>query len=215
MDFEDWMRSQRLSSATIYKYVNALNGSISAWAKEEKILEKSIFDIRDPNSPLFALIRKMPIIQEHDMRGNNMYGSAVSKYVQYLKAYDNSTETIQYEQPEALQYLYVQEALEGDLILRLHMSRERDSKLASDKKRKTLNEKGKLVCEACDFDFSIYGDRGKNFIEVHHIIPVSSLKPGDKTKLEDLSLLCANCHRMVHVRKPWLDIEELRTLLKK
>nr|WP_262379931.1 hypothetical protein [Pseudomonas sp. WS 5414] len=25
-----------------------------------------------------------------------------------------------------------------------------------------------------------------------------TLQPGDKTKLADLALLCANCHRVVH-----------------
>jgi putative restriction endonuclease len=36
------------------------------------------------------------------------------------------------------------------------------------------------------------------------------LKDGDTTRLEDLALLCANCHRMIHRASPWLSVEELR-----
>ncbi|MEX2447811.1 MAG: hypothetical protein WD404_03595 [Solirubrobacterales bacterium] len=31
---------------------------------------------------------------------------------------------------------------------------------------------------------------------------------------EDLALLCANCHRMVHAKRPWLSVEQLRSHLK-
>ena len=34
-----------------------------------------------------------------------------------------------------------------------------------------------------------------------------------KTKLVDLVLLCSNCHRMVHRKKPWLNLEELMELI--
>jgi 5-methylcytosine-specific restriction protein A len=71
-----------------------------------------------------------------------------------------------------------------------------------------------LKCEACSFDFkATYGPRGARFIEAHHIKPVHTLVPGSKTRLEDLALFCSNCHRMVHVQRPWLTIQELKDLL--
>jgi putative restriction endonuclease len=74
---------------------------------------------------------------------------------------------------------------------------------------------GRLFCEACDFDFSRkYGNVGDGFIEVHHITPVSELPPGAKTSVEDLVLVCSNCHRILHRRRPWLTIPGLRVLLK-
>jgi 5-methylcytosine-specific restriction enzyme A len=73
---------------------------------------------------------------------------------------------------------------------------------------------GKLACEACGFDFrERYVDHGEGFIECHHAKPVHRLKPGDKTKVGDLRLLCSNCHRMVHARRPWLTLEQLVTVL--
>jgi 5-methylcytosine-specific restriction protein A len=110
---------------------------------------------------------------------------------------------------------YVQEAIEGNTVTRLHTYRERDRALVNSKKKHTLKKLGKITCEACNFDFSIYGDRGKDFIEVHHLKPISQLKLGDVTKLEDLALLCANCHRMVHIKTPWLSLDELKSLMTK
>ncbi len=49
------------------------------------------------------------------------------------------------------------------------------------------------------------------FIECHHTKPVATLVEGEKTHLDDLVLVCANCHRMVHRGKPWLSIGELKT----
>ncbi|UZW66371.1 hypothetical protein OC195_21405 [Priestia flexa] len=34
-----------------------------------------------------------------------------------------------------------------------------------------------------------------------------------ETKVEDIALVCANCHRMLHRQRPWLSISELKQLL--
>lgn len=58
----------------------------------------------------------------------------------------------------------------------------------------------KPVCRACGFDFNaFYGPIGTGFIECHHLYPISQVgkKPPPVT-VEDVTVLCANCHRMVH-----------------
>ncbi len=108
------------------------------------------------------------------------------------------------------------EAAEGHLLTRQHQVRERSRSLIEAKKRAVLRAGGRLVCEACGFDFEErYGERGKGFIEVHHTKPLHTLMPGSKTRLEDLSLLCSNCHRMVHAKLPWLSVSEVASLLGK
>lgn len=107
-----------------------------------------------------------------------------------------------------------EEAEEGQILTRQHRVRERNRGIVERRKAKALREHGRLHCEACDFDFSIsYGERGGGFIECHHTRPVSTLRPGEKTKLEELALLCANCHRMIHIRRPWMSVGELRQLI--
>lgn len=106
------------------------------------------------------------------------------------------------------------EAEEGRVLTRLHRVRERNRKLVEAKKKQALKETGQLICEACGFDFVIkYGPTAEGIIDVHHTKPVHTLMPGDTTKLDDLSLLCANCHRVVHSAKKWLTIEQVKALV--
>lgn len=107
-----------------------------------------------------------------------------------------------------------EEAAEGRILTRLHKARERKPALVKKKKAKVLEQQGKLACEACGFDFeATYGAHGTGFIECHHTQPLHTLEPGSRTKLKDLVLLCANCHRMVHAKRPWLTMDELRALI--
>lgn len=106
------------------------------------------------------------------------------------------------------------EAPEGRLLARKHTYRERNRKLVHRKKQRVLRDRGKLECEVCAFNFVLaYGAHGDGFIECHHTKPVATLRANDKTHLKDLALLCANCHRMIHRGKKWLQINELRELI--
>jgi len=107
------------------------------------------------------------------------------------------------------------EAKEGAIMTRIHKYRERDNKIIVVKKDQFFRINGRLFCEACTFNFrERYGPRGDGFIECHHKKAVSDLKFGEKTTLEDLALLCANCHRMVHTKRPWLSFNELKSIVK-
>ncbi len=106
------------------------------------------------------------------------------------------------------------EGEEGALLTRLHRVRERNRGLVERKKRQALNRHGALRCETCGFEFGLtYGEPGEGFIECHHRRPLSELRPGQRTKLSDLALLCANCHRVLHRRRSWLTVEQLAQIL--
>lgn len=108
----------------------------------------------------------------------------------------------------------IEEAAEGRILTRLHRSRERNRKLVATKKARAAREAGRIICEGCAFDFAeAYGERGQGFMEAHHTRPVYEINPGQVTRLADLALVCANCHRMIHARRPWLTMPELRVLL--
>jgi len=97
-----------------------------------------------------------------------------------------------------------------------HKVRERNRKLVAAAKARFKEQHGRLFCEACKFDFADkYGVAGEGFIEVHHKIPVSRLRPHSKTRISDLALVCSNCHRILHRQRPWLDVRELRQLIRR
>jgi 5-methylcytosine-specific restriction protein A len=72
-------------------------------------------------------------------------------------------------------------------------------------------------CYACGFDFgSFYGKLADGFIEVHHLIPLSKIRQEYLVDpVKDLVPLCSNCHSVIHLSKPMLTIDELKSLIKK
>lgn len=75
-----------------------------------------------------------------------------------------------------------------------------------------------LTCMVCGFNFEeVYGDIGRDYIEVHHVKPLSSLdEEVEIDSQNDLVCLCSNCHRMIHRRcDSILSVSELKMLVKK
>lgn len=75
-----------------------------------------------------------------------------------------------------------------------------------------------ISCSVCGFNFEeFYGKRGKDFIEVHHLKPLSDNKKEiEIDPINDMRPLCSNCHRMIHRNsKEILTIEQLKTIIKK
>jgi len=107
-----------------------------------------------------------------------------------------------------------EEFQEGAVLTRLHKRRERDPKASAKKKAAVIQETGRLECEACGFDFAVvYGELGIGFAECHHRLPLASLGSRRSTRLDDLAILCANCHRMIHKTRPLMSVDEFRTAL--
>jgi 5-methylcytosine-specific restriction protein A len=107
-----------------------------------------------------------------------------------------------------------EEFQEGAVLTRLHKRRERDPKASAKKKAAVLQEKGKLQCEACGFDFAVtYGQLGIGFAECHHRLPLALLGSRTGTRLGDLAILCANCHRMIHKTRPLMSVEEFKRVV--
>lgn len=89
--------------------------------------------------------------------------------------------------------------LEGEKKYILHLSIERDRKLRDRKVSLFLEKHGKLFCEVCNFRFvESYPFLKYDIIEVHHVVPLSTLNKSTLVTPDDLILLCANCHLAVH-----------------
>jgi 5-methylcytosine-specific restriction protein A len=103
---------------------------------------------------------------------------------------------------------------EGRVLFRIHRARERSPQLVRKMKARALRELGRLFCQVCGFDFEkTYGPQGRGFIECHHTVPLSTLASQNATRLSDLALVCSNCHRMLHRRRPWLTMSQLLDLM--
>ena len=82
-------------------------------------------------------------------------------------------------------------------------------------RKECINHYGYL-CSICGFDFEEkYGEIGKKFIHIHHMVPISEI--GKEYKLDpinDLLPLCPNCHSMVHRKQPPFSVEEIKNFIK-
>jgi hypothetical protein len=104
--------------------------------------------------------------------------------------------------------------IEGRLLTRLHSYKERDRTFAAQAKKYYKSKNGILTCEACGLNpVGLYGRDGERCIEAHHRVPIEQLQPDSITRVDDLAMVCASCHRIIHSRKPCLTIAEVQALL--
>lgn len=106
---------------------------------------------------------------------------------------------------------------EGRLLVRIHAYKERDRNLAKLAKKSFKGKHGgKLLCEACGLNpVERYGSSGERAIEAHHKIPIEELQPDSITRADDMAMVCASCHRIIHSDKPCLTIAQVQALLSK
>ena len=106
---------------------------------------------------------------------------------------------------------------EGDLRWRTQEYRTRSQKLRT-AAIEHYSSNGRILCEACTFEFAAaYPCVGEGHIQIHHLKPISYMR-GEPLKvaeaLKNLCPLCANCHQMVHKRRPPLPVGALKAMLR-
>ena len=67
------------------------------------------------------------------------------------------------------------------------------------------------ICQTCGFDFgAVYGELGAGYIECHHLNPLGEQGGNaQEVTVREVAVLCSNCHRIIHHRRPALSIELL------
>lgn len=94
-------------------------------------------------------------------------------------------------------------ALEGQTRKVMVLHRQRERRLRQAKIQHAMGSgAGRLRCEVpgCRFDFfETYGDLGREFAFVHHLTGLAARGKPSQTRLEDLAIVCGNCHAMIHL----------------
>ena len=101
---------------------------------------------------------------------------------------------------------------ENRKLVTSHLQRERSRLLAT-----SCKIRDDFTCQVCHLKFEErYGSLGKDFAEAHHLVPLSQLRDKVKTRIEDLTTVCANCHRMLHrMEGKRNDVSNLRAIFRK
>ena len=101
--------------------------------------------------------------------------------------------------------------IEGRLLIRIHAYKERDRAFAARAKKYYRDKNGGwLKCEACGLKpIDLYGPDGERCIEAHHKIPIEELQPDSITRVDEMAMVCASCHRIIHSTKPCLPVSQV------
>jgi 5-methylcytosine-specific restriction protein A len=203
----EWMTKEEFNENSVKDYISALrhmlNGTrhtrgISTELREfflEKILDE--FGVERLETALAAYMKHIEYYEESHNTHRKIEREIHDKFLKISKNGDNcNTEMIPY--------------LEGGREQKLIFSGKR-SRAA----RQECIEKYGAVCALCGFDFEKqYGELGKGFIHVHHLVPLSTKTELESITADDLRPVCPNCHAMLHKGKNPPTIEELKKLIK-
>ncbi|MGE8189189.1 HNH endonuclease [Pseudomonas sp. NPDC086278] len=129
----------------------------------------------------------------------------------HLNVQSNQVAALHSKFVKAMERLVAPEYSEGSLQMKQHRRRERAKGVSQRMKSERFFHTKKLECEACGVDFyALYGTEGFQVIECHHQIPLAHADHKGKTNVQDLALLCANCHRLAHTSESLHRTDALR-----
>lgn len=228
----DWKQSTKLKSAEIgdivliyvstpyscIKYVS----EIKAVNKSNVTIDDTTYVINGKNYVEYGNYMELKMLneveegylslenlQENGMRGSiqgprSINGELLDFVLSYLHPYidESQSEDLMLEN-----FIYK----EGKMIKQYGTRYERNQELRT----KAIEIHG-LTCKCCGFNYEeVYGEVGKGFIEIHHIIPMYSIKEEINVNPKtDLVPLCSNCHKMIHRKKEQpMSIDELTRLI--
>ena len=147
-------------------------------------------------------------LHEHGFKGN-MQGVQLcpAEAIEFMNdPYGNVNDDVyDVDYPEEDEDLY-----EGAVIKVLANKYERNQKA----RKECIAKKGSK-CSVCGLDFEeTYGEQGKDFIHVHHVVPISSIGKEYKLNVDtDLVPVCPNCHYMLHRANPPYTVKQLKNYL--
>ena len=188
-------------------------------------IDESYTILYDDSMTLEKLVQYYVIIEEHENWFTTGNGHTAWKSLKYYLSFKSLKEGKDWQpiyeetkkkranEKAEREKVYKEEFTEGNVISSHYDRRERDPRA-----RLRCIEYHGCRCSICGFDFAKeYGEVGTNFIEVHHVIPISNTAGEHEVDpLNDLIPVCSNCHSILHRRSPnpYLP-EEVRNMLKR
>jgi 5-methylcytosine-specific restriction protein A len=194
----------------IYSYLNLIQGKLYTRSTNTYATNYYLQKIYE-ESGKEALQNALLSLSQHLDYYEEKSGASVNKrriiYEKYLKLLGNRTEIIVFPDDVDENQKYS----EGKTKVVLVNSYERNQVA----RQKCIDHYG-AFCQVCSFSFeNVFGDLGKDFIHVHHIIDIATIGTEYSVDpVKDLIPVCPNCHSMLHKKKPAFSIKELKDRMK-
>lgn len=201
ISFEQFLINTDLfKNTTRQKYLGAIN-TISEDMKREKILKKSLIDIKtlEEFENLYNKIIKNNFFEVKDKIGHHMYSAALKHYKDYL-IYINEVSEIEINKKaislcneEFIENFLNYEDESAQIVTNLKFVKQRKYNQLVLKKLKSLY---KNTCQICAINME--EKYGCSILECHHIEPFSV---SQNNNCNNILVLCPNCHRQIHKLK--------------
>lgn len=212
---DDWDTDKFFCSLTAEKLLCSDNpDELVGWAKANKI--KSLSTCRTCLNNGYASIKSRPFIWTDKFPFDHiplaLQGKVKAGHLTRLQM--AVLGGIQLDEPVSDSAL-TQEldlVVEGIAKETFSISRSRSKKL-----RGQALARAKGACEACGVDFSLVLEgMGNRALQVHHQFQLSLNDEPKLTSVEDLAVVCANCHAMIHTDlKNAIPVQTLRAMWEK
>lgn len=240
-DFIYWHKSKQLAKSQpgdiVYIYCGQPYQKIVYRCKIEKIVKRDVeldvdFDkalwknerdyILNKKYEEFLKIKQVDWVNTESLKLNYLIDNGLKKAPQGPMKLENKPKLLDYIKRSVNEYknkIYretemneVIKLVEGKEMEQLILRRERNIKA-----RDRAIELHGVSCSVCGVNFEdIYGELGKNFIEIHHIKPISNQKGEYEINPEkDLIPVCSNCHSMLHrqINGENVSVEKLKEIV--
>ncbi len=218
-EFRKYLRVQEgISGAYLDALIKAAEEHVTTLVKEQFI--PNFGGLYEDDLDLTELLRLAQRIERNERVMAQRQGFACQRAVReyaFFFAFKNGLNPADYLPKDEIDYpvpdenLVFQEGTEYE-NRGIRYERDRNARSQCIEYYKSLDNEHRCRCQICGMDFEeTYGVIGKDFIEVHHIVPISCRGGSyEINPSKDLIPLCCNCHAMVHKGK--ISVEELRCL---
>lgn len=201
----DYYRPFLVNAETIFNAVDNVNEFI----KKHTTLDTKLLLIKDEKqiqSLREKILQHQPYAMGATVSANDSKVIVLDRYIEFLHISSRQENISQNDTASSTSDDVIEHAIEGKLKETSFFRRQRNRAI-----RKLCAEKYHYRCYVCGMDFeTVYGERGHEFIEVHHLKPLASYDEEHDIPLDELCALCSNCHSMVHHGKELLDVKELK-----
>ena len=213
--FQQYLERIRLDSATLERILLLVEDHLPSYIRRH--FSEGFTTLYDNTNPVVYDEMRSHIFTNHEANAENQaaggaYSQALKYYSGFLRSkYFSTAKLVSKEvsaKPSPKPSVEKQPLVEGAKVQVRLEKHERNPEL-----RKACIAHYGYVCQVCGLDFTkAYGDLGRDFIEVHHLTPISTTEGEHEVDpVNDLVPLCSNCHSMIHrgENRP-LTLDELR-----
>lgn len=203
----EYYRPSLVNADNVFKAIPNVDNFIKKHNLGDKIL--FIKDVNDAQNIKHFLLSHRSFAMGGTVSANDYKVIVLDRYIEFLSDSNRHKTTIVKPHGKKVSDDELQEDTEGMMNEVVFFRRKRNRAI-----RNQCAARDNYTCQVCGFNFEkVYGERGHEFIEVHHLKPLASYDDEHDVKLDELISLCPNCHSMIHMGGELTTPKELTELI--